>query len=136
MVDSSVDAVGLFSAVEGYTYRSEGGGKSLYPSSQLVLIWDGHGINCRILMVAIILVCIGFGTSTHLTNAYGMTGSSATRFELIISRHGHDSHNPITHDGYVFCMGLRIYSPACFPSLLRCPRRRILGLYRSPMVAS
>jgi len=87
-------------------------------------------------MVVIILVCIGFGTSTHLTNAYGMTGSSTARFELIISRHSHDSHHLVTHDGYVFCMGLRIHSPACFPSLLRCFRRRILGLYCSPVVAS
>ena len=27
-------------------------------------------------MVIIILVCVGFGTSTHLTNAYGMTVAS------------------------------------------------------------
>jgi KUP system potassium uptake protein len=26
-------------------------------------------------MIIIILVCIGFGTSTHLTNAYGLTGT-------------------------------------------------------------
>jgi hypothetical protein len=25
-------------------------------------------------MIIIILVCVGFGTSYHLTNAYGMTG--------------------------------------------------------------
>jgi K+ transporter len=25
-------------------------------------------------MIIIILVCLGFGTSTHLTNAYGLTG--------------------------------------------------------------
>src|SRR2546423_6440444 len=60
-----------------------------------------------------------------------MTVSSATLFVLIISRHGHDSHHHITQYGYVFCMGLCIHSPAYFPSLLRCPRRRILGLYRS-----
>ena len=29
----------------------------------------------RILMVIIILVCLGFGTSVHLTNAYGLTGN-------------------------------------------------------------
>jgi len=27
-------------------------------------------------MIVIILVCIGFGTSTHLTNAYGLTVAS------------------------------------------------------------
>lgn len=32
------------------------------------------GTDNRILMVIIILVCVGFGTSYHLTNAYGMTG--------------------------------------------------------------
>jgi hypothetical protein len=32
------------------------------------------GTDDRVLMMIIILVCVGFGTSYHLTNAYGMTG--------------------------------------------------------------
>ena len=31
-------------------------------------------IDIRILMIIIILICIGFGTSAHLTNAYGLAG--------------------------------------------------------------
>lgn len=35
-------------------------------------------------MIIIILVCVGFGTSTHLTNAYGMTGSVLSIFLLFL----------------------------------------------------
>lgn len=35
-------------------------------------------------MIIIILVCIGFGTSYHLTNAYGMTGNFILLFPVLM----------------------------------------------------
>ena len=35
-------------------------------------------------MVIIILVCVGFGTSVHLTNAYGMAGQNPLNIKLRI----------------------------------------------------
>ena len=79
-------------------------------------------------MVIIILICIGFGTSTHLTNAYGLTGLSR-RNETYDSGHCDDYHYCITCHGNVPCLGVRIYHSARLLTILRCTGRCILGMY-------
>jgi KUP system potassium uptake protein len=36
-------------------------------------------------MIIIILVCLGFGTSTHLTNAYGLAGIPVLNFLMTVA---------------------------------------------------
>ena len=91
MVDSSVDAVGLFSAAGSHSYGPKGLGTGLYPSHQLVYLLSS-GFDYRILMVIIILVCIGFGTSFHLTNAYGLTGLCPLNSQTDYSRNSLNCH--------------------------------------------
>lgn len=82
-------------------------------------------------MIIIILVCIGFGTSFHLTNAYGMTGLSASRVKLIGSCIGDGSYNNFAFDSNVCCLGFHFYNPSCLPPILWSRRWCILGLYFS-----
>ena len=80
-------------------------------------------------MIIIILVCVGFGTSYHLTNAYGMTGSLLDFSELKHSRKRHDRHHNLTDDGVVHRMGIYIYNPPCIPNVLWTYRWCILCRY-------
>jgi hypothetical protein len=80
-------------------------------------------------MIIIILVCIGFGTSTHLTNAYGLTGASLS-MKSNSSRDGHDRHDNFACDGNVLRVGIHFYHPDRLSPILRCTRWCILGLYR------
>lgn len=66
-------------------------------------------------MIVIILVCIGFGTSFHLTNAYGMTGIiSRFAIELTCSCQRHDCHNNSSGNRDVRCLGFHFHHPARF----------------------
>jgi len=69
-------------------------------------------------MVIIILVCIGFGTSFHLTNAYGMTGIMS-RFPIVLTcscqRHGCNNDSSVNSD--VRCLGFHFHHSTCFPRI-------------------
>jgi hypothetical protein len=79
-------------------------------------------------MIIIILICIGFGTSTHLTNAYGLTGLTR-RNRTDDSGHSDDYYHYITCYGYVPCLGVHIYHSTRLLTILRCIGRYILGMY-------
>ena len=80
-------------------------------------------------MIIVILVCIGFGTSTHLTNAYGLTGASLS-MKTNNSRDRDDSHDNIACNGNVLRVGIHFYHPNRLSPILRRTRWCILGLYR------
>lgn len=79
-------------------------------------------------MIIIILVCLGFGTSTHLTNAYGLTGVLFW-FEANNSCHRYDRDHNITCGRNVLCMGIHLYHSARLFTLLWCFGRCVLGMY-------
>ena len=80
-------------------------------------------------MVIIILVCIGFGTSVHLTNAYGMAGQFPSTPSTDYSRHSPHRHRRPTRHGNVPRLGLNLHHPNLLPLFLRSRRRCFLGLY-------
>jgi len=79
-------------------------------------------------MIIIILVCVGFGTSFHLTNAYGLAGHSHLNSQTNRSCHGLNRHRCFARDGYALCLGLNFHRPNLLPLFLRSHRRCFLGL--------
>ena len=80
-------------------------------------------------MVIIILVCIGFGTSFHITNAYGMTGLTILLFALLTSSgQCHDCHYDASYNRHVRRLGIHLHHPPGVPPLLWSHRRCLLGL--------
>ena len=70
-------------------------------------------------MIIIILVCVGFGTSFHLTNAYGLAGHSHLSSQTNRSCHGLNRHRCAARDGNALCLGLNFHRPNLLPLFLR-----------------
>jgi len=66
-------------------------------------------------MIIIILVCLGYGTSTHLTDAYGLTGQSVL-YLANNSRHSHDCDDDASGDSDVLCLGIYLDYPSWLSS--------------------
>lgn len=79
-------------------------------------------------MVIIILVCVGFGTSVHLTNAYGMAGQKLPKYQTKNSCHRPHRHRRPPRPRNVPRLGLNLRHPNLLPPLLRTSRWRFLGL--------
>jgi hypothetical protein len=59
-------------------------------------------------MVLVVVVCLGFGSSQHLTNAYGLAG--APFYPINRSRYGDVHHNHSFRIGNVLCVALYLRS--------------------------